>query len=142
MGPAPRPLALSTSTLPPTFCTPVGYQAVGIRPRTRLPARSTTATSLSPEFATYRVRPSGERASPSGLAPTGACGYGASEIVVAVWLVRVSMTLISSLSPPATYSRCVAASRTAWLGWVPTGMVLRTDGVAPLMSTALTVLAP
>jgi hypothetical protein len=50
----------------------LGYQAVGIMPSTLPDAASITSTSLSPELTAYSVVPLGERASESGLVPTGA----------------------------------------------------------------------
>ena len=68
MGLAPRPLALVTNSLEPVAATSLAYQPVGIDPLTWPLA----ASSLLPEFATYRVRRSGERVSPVGLVPTSA----------------------------------------------------------------------
>src|ERR1700704_6925254 len=48
---------------------------------------------------------------------------------------------MSSLSPLATYNR-PAESSTALFGWVPTVIVVRTVGSAPVMSSTETVLAP
>src|SRR2546430_2911076 len=49
-------------------------------PATRMPVapRRTTATALLPAMATYRVRPSGDRASALGSLPGGACGASAT----------------------------------------------------------------
>jgi hypothetical protein len=57
---------------------------------------------LSPAFATWSVRPSGEKASAFGLLPTPACGYGSIEIVRRTELEPVSMTETGSLSVLAT----------------------------------------
>ena len=63
---------------------------------------STTSTSLLPELATYRVRPSFDRASPSGLLPTGAPLYGARSTVPDGAAAPARTTLTESLSPLAT----------------------------------------
>src|SRR5207302_6266769 len=90
LGPAPNPFALVTNNVRPSRATVtvVGYHAVGISPTTRGPTaaaegspRSMTATSLFPALATKSRRPSGLTARPAGTLPSGAPGYGASEIV-------------------------------------------------------------
>src|ERR1700731_2661863 len=80
LGPAPRPLALVTNNFDPITLTVLGYQPVGIRPRTASRSVSMTAMSLSPQSATNSVLSSSESASPTGLAPTGAPEYGARAI--------------------------------------------------------------
>src|SRR5262249_40524516 len=93
LGPAPTPLALVTNNFGPTAVTVLGYQPVGIRPRTAKRSVSMTAMSLSPELATYSVLSSPDSASPTGLAPTCAPGYGASAIVSLTMEPSVSITL-------------------------------------------------
>src|SRR6476661_8816373 len=72
LGPAPRPLALVTFSLPFAYVTEEGYQAVGIRPLTVPVAVSITATSLLPELATNSRFPFPSRARPAGFEPTDA----------------------------------------------------------------------
>src|SRR5579884_184384 len=78
LGPAPSPFELVTYNVRPSpaTVTVVGYQAVGINPTTigDRPARSATATSSLPAFATNSQRPSGLTARPSGTLPSGAPG--------------------------------------------------------------------
>ena len=56
--------------------TVVGYQPVGMYPRTLLllPGTSATATALASEHATYRVRPSPLMINELGVMPTGCRG--------------------------------------------------------------------
>src|SRR5438270_2284024 len=129
-GPLPRPLALVMySSLPSgATATPVGYQAVGIRPLTRSPVSSlppscTTATSLLPAFATYSLSP--ETASAFGLLPCRASGYGARSMVRVTMSRLVSITDTVSLSELATYASWRAGLRARALGWVPTSSVWR-----------------
>src|SRR5262245_10744906 len=107
-GPAPRPfmfvpysVEFDASTVPP-----LGYHAVGSRPATWSGAdpvaSRTTAMSSSPPFVTYRVDPSDDAVIPSGLAPTGADGYGRRSIVRRTLPVVAFRTLTLSESPFAT----------------------------------------
>src|SRR5207248_5179126 len=83
----------------------VGYQPVGMKPFTWLrlgTATSMTATQLLSAFATYSVVPSGERASASGVLPSGARGNRAVMIVSVMMPRRVSMTETQLLEAQAT----------------------------------------
>src|ERR1700682_2611561 len=120
LGPAPPPLAWVTNNFAPTPVTVLGYQPVGIRPRTSSRSVSMTATSLLPEFATYSVLSSPDSATPIGLAPTCAPWYGASAIGSLTIDAAVSITLTWSLSAFATNNRAPPLSKTIAAGGVPT----------------------
>src|ERR1700757_1110264 len=122
LGPAPKPLALVTNNFEPITVTVLGYQPVGIRPRTESRSVSMTAMSLSPQLATNSVLSLSESASPTGLAPTCAPGYRARAIVPSTVEVPVSITVTSSLSAAATHSRDPLLSNSSAAGWVPTRM--------------------
>src|SRR5437879_1941492 len=111
LGPAPNPFALVTNNVRPSRATVtvVGYHAVGINPATRGasaaaegPSRSTTAISLFPALEMKSRSPSGLTARPSGMLPSGAPGYGASEIVPTTRSLTVSTTEMLSSSVFAT----------------------------------------
>src|SRR5258708_35748833 len=83
LGPAPTPFAFVTNSREPSplSVTEVGYQAVGMRPRTagepassspRRPPSWTTVTSSAPASATNSLLPSRLSARPSGLLLSGA----------------------------------------------------------------------
>ena len=61
---------LIRDSVPTIIASELGYHAVGISPRMRPGPASTTARSLLPELATYKVFPSRSSASASGLEPT------------------------------------------------------------------------
>ena len=112
-GPTPRAFMFTTNNVEPdgSIASPSGYHAVGINPATSSTdptcagrASRTTATSLSPAFATYNVDPSGLTARAFGLAPTGASAYGRRSIVRRTEFDEVSITLTESESAFATYS--------------------------------------
>src|SRR5215470_1293322 len=111
-------------------------------PLTRPLRRSMTSTSLSPELTAYSVPPSADRASPSGLDPTGAPGYGARLMVRLGWPAPAGITLTESLSLLATYSAPVRGSTAIRFGCVPTVMVVTARGTAPEMSSTVTVSDP
>ena len=66
----PKAIGTSLYIRPTIIASELGYHAVGISPRMRPGPASTTATSLLPELATYKVFPSRSSASASGLEPT------------------------------------------------------------------------
>src|ERR1700748_2038061 len=72
LGPLVVPLRFVTTSLPPSgvMSTSVGYQAVGMKPRTLRLDTSITSTAFSPASATYNGGPAGLTAEPSGVAPT------------------------------------------------------------------------
>src|SRR5471030_1130021 len=82
-GASPRPLSTKIWLLSRLNIAPVGYQPVGMKPRTMLSAlllTSTSATSLLSAFETSSVRPSGDSASELGVAVGGAAGDRLIEI--------------------------------------------------------------
>src|SRR5215472_17398568 len=100
----------------------VGYQPVGIKPRTRDSLRSETsitATLLLSAFATYKRRPSGESASASGVEPTGAFGSSAVEIVSTT--LESAMTL-TWFEPESATKRRPSLAQIISLGWLPTAI--------------------
>jgi hypothetical protein len=73
----PLPLRMKIRLPSPLKRAAVGYQPVGMKPRTSLsPGRdtSTTATALLSALATSRVFPSGDNPRPLGVLPGGALG--------------------------------------------------------------------
>src|SRR5262249_26173519 len=123
--------------------TELGYQPTGIRPCTpSLPpaAMRTTATSLSPAFATYSFDPSADTDRPSGFVPTGAPRYGASDMVCVTASVDVSITDTEWLSWFATYSASVFGLSASALGCSPT--VILPVSVLVAVSTTSTVFLP
>src|SRR5262245_41689563 len=79
----PLPLRMKIRLPSRLHCAAVGYQPVGMKPRTALaPERetSTTATVLLSALATSSVLPSGDRPRPLGVLPGGAAGSREIEI--------------------------------------------------------------
>src|SRR5688572_17432014 len=112
--------------------TAVGYQPVGMRPRTAFPDRlsgSTTATAFSAALATNSVRPSGLTVTAFGELPRTGLRPGPTLPTCSVFAtasVVVSMTDTVSLLALVTYSRSPEGLRAMPQGWSPTSMVLTT----------------
>src|SRR5262245_60673035 len=109
----------------PSFetATELGYHPVGIKPKTfdsRASAMSMTATSLLSAFATYRRLPSGDRASASGVEPTGSLGSSDVFTVSITLPPRITLTLFDP--ELATYKRPSLPNSNS-LGWLPTLIV-------------------
>src|SRR3954451_21944596 len=116
-----KPLPLRTKIRLPSRlnCAAVGYQPVGMKPRTRLsPGRetSTTATVLLSALATSRVRPSGDRPRALGVLPGGAAGSRASPIRSRAVRDARSTTHTSLVLAQATKRRAPSFARARALG--------------------------
>src|SRR6476659_7577830 len=126
-GPVPLALVIQRRYF---FAVPVtasaeGYQPVGMYigwPATRAPVRpSRTSTALAPARATNSVLPSGDSASASGWAPTGAPSTGRTDSVATTRGVpRTSSTEMESSLVLATNNRVRAADSSTAEGWWPT----------------------
>src|SRR5215203_3346250 len=130
-GCAPRGLAAEVSPLPLRMkirlpsrlhWAAVGYQPVGMRPRTTLaPGRetSTTATVLLSALATRSVWPSGDRPRPLGVLPGGVAGLRASEICSLAARAARSTTQTALVLAQATNSRPPSFDRAMAFGCSP-----------------------
>src|SRR5213083_1235597 len=106
--------------------TAVGYQPVGMKPRTRLePARetSTTATALLSAFATKSDLPSGESARAFGVVPAGEEGVSVTRTFSLTWPPAISSaSTVSSL--PQDTKRRPSGENARSFGWGPVESVL------------------
>src|SRR5436305_12285650 len=133
-GWGPRGLAWEVSPLPlrmkirrPSLLkrAAVGYQPVGMNPRTAAaPGRetSTTATVLLSASATSRVRPSGERPRPLGVLPGGAAGSRAIEICSFAGRAARCATQPAVVLAQGASSRPPSFDSTGALGCSPAGV--------------------
>src|SRR3954471_5406360 len=120
----------------------VGYQPVGMNPRTAAaPGRetSTTATVLLSALATSRVAPSGERPRPLGVLPGGAAGSRAMPILSRAVRAARSTTQTSLVLAQATKRRPPSFESTMALGCSPTATSPRGASVA---ASKTRILAP
>jgi hypothetical protein len=109
----------------------VGYQPVGIRPRTASPPRglaSTTAIAFWAAFATNRVCPSGLTVTALGEPPSSASPDPSppTHNVPITASVSVLITETVSLFALVTYTRSPAGLNVMPVGWSPTSIVFST----------------
>src|SRR5258708_21658751 len=131
-GCGPRGLASPVSPLPSSTkrrlpsrsnSTLVGYHPTGIHPWTTVAPgfeTSATVTLLLSALATTSVRPSGERATPLGVDPTGASVPRATEICSPAFRPATSTTQTPLVLAQATNSCVPSRLRTMAFGGSPT----------------------
>src|SRR5579872_786611 len=132
-----RPLPTPTNSFFPSreTATAVGYQPVGMKPRTRLSAvleTSITATSLLSAFVTNSRVPSGESANALGVLPVGALGN--SDVRIVSWTVLSPASITLTELPPefATNSRLPSGEKSSATGCRPTAITPAGTNVAAL----------